>query len=115
MNFRIAAADSLYDYLTKGSTSTPLSPSLPPTVNQRLLSSVDENWRHEAEAVGDFLRTRAGRRIDRAIVSSALYLASETPWRYIRFGSKLGARLVPVIGWGLLAYDLYVLGDELIY
>ncbi len=79
-----------------------------------LEQSVVENWSDEAEAFRTFIGTRIGRHVTRAAVGAslgALYQATNIRW--VRYSVKGVIRFVPVIGWGLLAYDLYNLGDDL--
>ncbi len=99
-------------YLMPGDTSTPLVQA-PFTFDRRLSSAVVENWSDEIQAFRDFTETRVGRHLQRIPVVAALTAATKTPWRWVRLGSKGALRLVPFVGWVLLAYDLYELGDEL--
>lgn len=108
MNSQFRAGEALYDFLTPGSTSTPLT--LAPFSYNRELSA---SFLKEAEPVAKFIRTRAGRAITRIPVVAAIGLAAESPWKWVRLGSKGALRLVPFIGWGLLAYDVYTLGEEM--
>ncbi len=80
----------------------------------QLEQSIVDNWSDEIHAVGNFLATRAGRAITRTIGFSALtgvYHATKIRW--IRYTVKGVTRFIPVLGWGLLAYDLYNLGEDL--
>ncbi len=79
-----------------------------------LESAAADNLVDEVEAFRNFAVTRAGRRITRYAVGGALsfgYYAAGTQW--LRYTIKGVTRFVPVIGWGLLAYDLYNLGEDL--
>ena len=102
------AAEYLYETLVPGETSTPLT--LAPYSYDRELSAA---FLEEAEPFAEFIRTRVARRATRVPVLAAISLAVESPWRWVRLGSKGILRLAPFVGWGLLAYDLYTLGDEL--
>ncbi len=104
--------EKLYHYLTPGDSSTPLIRA-PLTFDRRLSTAVVENWSDEVHAIGDFLYTRGGRHIQRIPIVGALSFAAQTPWRWVRLGSKGALRLVPYVGWVLLAHDLYELGDNL--
>ena len=80
----------------------------------QLISSVQENLSDEASAVGDFLAVRGQRRITAAGLSFGLSVAYDlSRTRFFRYSIKGITRFVPVIGWGLLAYDLYNLGEDL--
>ncbi len=80
----------------------------------QLEQAVIENWSDEVAAFRDFALTRGGRTVTRTIGLSALsgiYHATKVRW--IRYTVKGAVRFIPVIGWGLLAYDLYNLGEDL--
>ncbi len=96
------------DFLMPGETSTPLT--LAPYSYDRELT---ESFLEHSEPLRDFIETRIGRRIVRIPVVAALSAAASSPWRWVRIGSKGALRLVPVIGWGILAYDVYTLGEEM--
>ena len=90
-----------YDWLqNKGFRSQPL---------ETAVSSRSE----EIEAVADFLETRAGRRIQRSVIGAGASALVSTPYRFVRYGAKGALRMIPVLGWVLLAYDLYGLGEDL--
>ncbi len=79
-----------------------------------LESAVVENWSDEIDAFRTFAATRFGRHLTRFAIGSAgvgLYQATQIKW--IRYSIKGVAKFAPVIGWGLLAYDLYNLGEDL--
>ena len=90
------------------------SPFFPGTVQPRLQQSVVENWSDEAEIFHEFMHTRAGRKLHAA---TALYgvraFAAVSRVSWIKLASKGIVRVIPIVGWGLLAYDLYNLGDDL--
>lgn len=67
----------------------------------------------EEHPVTDFLETRAKRAVTGAVTGAALGLAQASSWKWVRFGARGAVRLVPYVGWALLAYDLYELGDEM--
>ena len=67
----------------------------------------------EIAAVGDFLETRAGRKIQSSIIGAGASAFVSSPYRFVRFGAKGAVRMIPVVGWVLLAYDLYGLGEDL--
>ena len=67
----------------------------------------------EIEAVADFLETRAGRRIKSSVIGAGASALVSSPYRFVRFGAKGSLRMIPVVGWVLLAYDLYGLGEDL--
>ncbi len=117
-SIQLESGRSVFDFLMPGGTSTPhpLAPYYyqdPISVDRELVNSLHSNWGDEIAAFAEFHRTRTLRKIQRIPVVAALSVAADTPWRWVRIGSKGLMRLVPVIGWGLLAYDLYVLGDDL--
>ncbi len=79
-----------------------------------LEQSLVENWSDEVHAFRDFAVTRVGRHLTRFAIGSAavgVYHATQIKW--IRYSIKGVARFAPVVGWGLLAYDLYNLGEDL--
>ncbi len=90
------------------------SPFFPGTVQPKLQESMIDNWSDEAEVFREFLHTRAGRKLHAA---TALYgvrsfgAVSRVTW--VKYIAKGITRFIPIIGWGLLAYDLYNLGDDL--
>ncbi len=67
----------------------------------------------EISAVSDFLETRAGRKIRSSIIGAGASAFVSSPYRFVRFGAKGAVRIIPVVGWVLLAYDLYGLGEDL--
>ncbi len=80
----------------------------------QLEQAIFDNWSDEIEAFRDFAVTRGGRTITRTIGLSALtgvYHATKIRW--IRYTVKGAVRFIPIVGWGLLAYDLYNLGEDL--
>lgn len=80
----------------------------------KLEAAVVENWSDEIEAFRNFAVTRAGRQFTRAIVGSVAYGAYHaTKIKWLRYTVKGAVRFVPIVGWGLLAYDLYNLGEDL--
>ncbi len=82
--------------------------------NKQLQQSVAENWSDEIAAFRTFAITRVGRHFTRFTLGSVgvgIYQATNVKW--IRYTIKGIARFAPVIGWGLLAYDLYHLGEDL--
>ena len=89
-------------------------PLRPGTVHSGLQDAVVENWGDEAEVFYEFLHTRAGRKLHAGIALHgvrAFGAVSRVTW--VKYASKGIVRFIPVIGWGLLAYDLYNLGDDL--
>ena len=80
-----------------------------------LESAVVDNWSDEMTAFRDFAATRVKRHITRFMVGSAGVglLATFPQVKWLRYTVKGAARFAPVVGWGLLAYDLYHLGDDL--
>ncbi len=102
------------------SAPVPASPFIPYyyqdpiSVDRKLIHAVSENWTDEVQAFRDFVITRVERHVTRAAVGASLgtvYHASNIRW--LRYTIKGVTRFVPVIGWGLLAYDLYNLGEDL--
>jgi len=67
----------------------------------------------EMAAVADFLETRVVRKVTGSVVGVGLRALTSNPYRFVRFGAKGVLRFVPVVGWVMLAYDLYGLGDDL--
>ena len=80
--------------------------------SQRLETAVSSRS-EEIEAVADFLETRAGRKIQRSVIGAGASALVSSPYRFVRFGAKGALRMIPVVGWVLLAYDLYGLGEDL--
>ncbi len=68
---------------------------------------------YEEHPISDFVETRVKRAITASVVGPVLSAAASSPWRWVRFGAKGAIRLVPYVGWAILAYDLYELGDEM--
>lgn len=68
---------------------------------------------YEEHPVSDFVEKRVDAAIRASAVGTVLTAAASSPWRWVRFGAKGAIRLVPYVGWALLAYDLYELGDEM--
>ncbi len=86
----------------------------PISVDRKLISAVAENWSDEIAAFRDFAVTRGERRFTAAVVSSGLSLASQASRvTWVRYAFKGMVRFIPIIGWGMLAYDLYNLGEDL--
>ena len=77
----------------------------------RLETAVFES--EEVAAVADFLETRVIRKVKSSVVGTGLRALASNPYRFVRFGAKGALRMVPVVGWVMLAYDLYGLGDDL--
>ena len=99
------------DMLERDSHSSPFFPG---TVQPELQQAVIDNWGDEAEVFREFMHTRAGRKLHAAAALHgvrAFGAVSRVPW--VRMASKGIVRLIPIVGWGLLAYDLYRLGDDL--
>ncbi len=67
----------------------------------------------EIEIFREYAETRAGRRLQSAIIGTGASALVSSPWRFVRFGAKGAVRLIPVVGWVMLAYDLYGLGEDL--
>ncbi len=67
----------------------------------------------EIAHVADFLETRAGRRLRASVIGAGASAFVSSPYRFVRFGAKGAVRMIPVVGWVLLAYDLYGLGEDL--
>ncbi len=98
----------------KASSYVPYYYQDPISVDRELISAVAENWSDEIEAFRDFAVTRIGRHVTRAVVGAslvALYQMSNIRW--LRYTVKGVTRFIPIVGWGLLAYDLYNLGEDL--
>ncbi len=79
-----------------------------------LEQSVQDNLSDEAAAVGVYFRTRVERRAASKIATvgvTAFSRASRVTW--IKYFSKGIVRFIPIVGYGMLAYDLYNLGDDL--
>ena len=90
------------------------TPWMPQPYRSPLLEQAVLDRRDEIEAFRDFAITRAGRHVTSTVVGAslgAMYQVSKCRW--LRYTIKGVTRFVPVIGWGLLAYDLYNLGEDL--
>lgn len=85
----------------------------PLTVDTDIVDSVQSS--STFHAVADYTRTRIGRRFVGKIVKPVIGLAarevSKITW--LKYTTKGVTRFIPVLGWGLLAYDLYNLGEDL--
>ncbi len=91
-----------------------VGPLHPGTVQHRLQDSLIDNWSDEAEVFREFMHTRAGRKLHAGIALHGVRTfgaVSRVTW--VKYVAKGITRFIPVIGWGLLAYDLYNLGDDL--
>jgi hypothetical protein len=65
-------------------------------------------------AVADYVETRVVRRVTSKVATvglGAFSAVSRVKW--IKYVARGGVRFIPVIGYGMLAYDLYNLGEEL--
>lgn len=83
-------------------------------VRSPLLEKAALSLKDEVEAFRNFAVTRVGRQFTRAIVGSVAYGAFHaTKIKWLRYTVKGAVRFVPIVGWGLLAYDLYNLGEDL--
>ena len=79
-----------------------------------ILEQAAFSLKDEVQSFRDFAVTRAGRQFTRAVVGSVAYGAYHaTKIKWIRYTVKGAVRFVPIVGWGLLAYDLYNLGEDL--
>ncbi len=77
------------------------------------LETAVQSRSEEIEAVADFLETRTGRKIQSRVIGAGASALLSSPYRFVRFGAKGAVRMIPVVGWALLAYDLYGLGEDL--
>ncbi len=80
--------------------------------SQRLETAVSSRI-EEIEAFREFSETRAGRRIQSSVIGAGASALVSSPYRFVRFGAKGAVRMIPYVGWVLLAYDLYGLGEDL--
>jgi hypothetical protein len=85
----------------------------PRTVDPNLVDSVQSS--STFHVVADFTRTRIGRRVTGKVVKPVVGLVarqvSKVTW--LKYTTKGVTRFIPILGWGLLAYDLYNLGEDL--
>lgn len=85
----------------------------PRTVDPNLVDSVQSS--STFHAVADFTRTRIGRRVTGKVVKPVVGLVarqvSKVTW--LKYTTKGVTRFIPILGWGLLVYDLYNLGEDL--
>ena len=82
--------------------------------SHQLESAVVENWTDETHAFRDFIATRGERRFTAAVVTSGLSFAAQASRvTWVKYTFKGMVRFIPIIGWGMLAYDLYNLGEDL--
>ncbi len=68
---------------------------------------------YEEHPVSDFVEKRVDAAIRASVIGTVLGAAASSPWRWVRFGAKGAIRLVPYVGWAILAYDVYELGEEM--
>jgi hypothetical protein len=66
-----------------------------------------------AESFTDFAIVRSTRKLTSMVYQGISSQLSPSRIKWLRVGGKLGGRFIPVVGWGLLAYDLYNLGEDL--
>lgn len=85
----------------------------PLTVDTDVVDSVQSS--PTFHAIADFGRTRIGRQVTGKLVKPVIGLVtreiSKVTW--LKYTTKGVSRFLPIIGWGLLAYDLYNLGEDL--
>jgi len=85
----------------------------PRTVDPNIVDSVQSS--STFHALADYGRTRVGRRVTGKVVKPVIGLVaremSKVTW--LKYTTKGVTRFVPILGWGLLAYDLYNLGEDL--
>jgi hypothetical protein len=85
----------------------------PRTVDPDIVDSVQSS--STFHAVADYGRTRIGRRVTGKVVKPVVGLVtreiSKVTW--LKYTTKGVSRFIPILGWGLLAYDLYNLGEDL--
>ncbi len=106
----LIAGQKLFDQVEQH--SMPWQPR--PYQSKLLQTSVVENLPDAVDAFRNFAITRVGRHAQRLAIGTVgvgVYLATDIKW--IRYSIKGVAKFAPVIGWGLLAYDLYNLGEDL--
>ena len=80
--------------------------------SQRLETAVASRT-EEIEAFREFSETRVRRKVQSSVIGAAASALVSSPYRFVRFGAKGAVRMIPVVGWVLLAYDLYGLGEDL--
>ena len=85
----------------------------PRTVDPDIVDSVQSS--STFHAIADYGRTRIGRRVTGKVVKPVVGLVaremSKVTW--LKYTTKGASRFIPIVGWGLLAYDLYNLGEDL--
>ena len=85
----------------------------PRTVDPDIVDSVQSS--PTFHAIADYGRTSIGRRVTGKVVKPVVGLVaremSKVTW--LKYTTKGATRFIPIVGWGLLAYDLYNLGEDL--
>ena len=90
----------------------------------RELERVRKSTSGPIRPVWDFAETRAGRKVRRAVVNRTLTtVGARSVALYAITGSGMGLvgmrvatvglRIVPIVGWAMLAYDVWTLGNAL--
>lgn len=79
--------------------------------------SVEGFTPEQVETMRQFVGTRVKRSANRAVATTvatgALEYATGAGITWLGYGARGALRFIPILGWGLLAYDLYNLGEDL--
>jgi hypothetical protein len=96
---------------------TPLHPIVRKRI-QRMDRGKPYSVRRSMKGGSAFVETRAKRKatslvMTRALTKMSTIAATGALTSGVGIGARLGLRFLPVVGWGMLAYDLYTLGSYL--
>jgi len=94
-----------------------MMPAVPFNVQRKMLPSGSS--KSAAKGVSAFAQTRAKRKVVGKLRSTVAKKAVQSTVTGavgvgVRVGGRVGLRFIPVVGWALLAYDVYTLGKYLL-
>ena len=118
-SFNHSRLKAMNEFKTVWYQNTLVSDDSSPQVQQRITRKNGRSFRHKAVHGGrDFAITRGQRKIKstvmvRGATIGAGVTATGALGTGVRVGGRIGLRFIPILGWALLAYDLYTLGSYL--